>query len=112
MANFTASYSFNSYYIKITYVWSALQVDSQCNTPIEKSTRSFFFDESAMPIARSTPDTTSAFMHDALDDVVSDFERTLERTKNNHNNNKRGDKKRNGHAWEDYIEIIGEYLTF
>lgn len=67
-----------------------------------------FFDESAWPIARSTPDTsrTSAFMHDALDDVVSDFERTLERTKNNKRD------KRNGHSWEDYIEIIGEYLTF
>lgn len=45
--------------------------------------------------------TTSAFLHDALDDVVSDFEKTLERAKNNKRD------KRNGHSWEDYIEIIG-----
>lgn len=69
-----------------------------------------FFSESPMPVARSTPDSTrtNAFMHDALDDVVSDFERTLERS----NKNNKRDIKRNGHSWEDYIEIIGEYLTF
>ncbi|KAL5288167.1 KANK1 family protein [Megaselia abdita] len=83
-------------------VQSVPEIDSECNTPVEKSVRSFF-DESAMPIARSTPDssTTSAFMHDCLDDVVNDFERTLERAKNN-----KRDNKRNGHSWEDYIEII------
>ncbi|XP_055372370.1 KN motif and ankyrin repeat domain-containing protein 1 isoform X2 [Condylostylus longicornis] len=47
-------------------------------------------------LTTNSPPETSAFLHDALDEVVSDFEKTLERTKSTRRSRNQNENKRNG----------------